>query len=193
MHESLAEAWHIRPNGPLVGEVQVCGSKNAVTKHMVAAMLGTEPSTIPNAPDVGVVGITADILTSLGVGVEMKVGEVTSLVRTQFGLHIIKLGNKDSREVKVAGIVLPIVAINKASGELESAPEVVQRGLAIGDDNDYFMQKARALVGEVVISSTHEERVDWSLIKEKIRVELKRFIQKETGRRPMIIPVVLEV
>ena len=40
MDQPAAEAWHIRPNGPLVGEVQVSGSKNAVTKHMVAAMLG---------------------------------------------------------------------------------------------------------------------------------------------------------
>jgi UDP-N-acetylglucosamine 1-carboxyvinyltransferase len=66
-----AGAWHIQPNGPLVGEVRVSGSKNAVTKHMVAAMLGSAPSTITNAPDVGDVGITADILTSLGVGVEI--------------------------------------------------------------------------------------------------------------------------
>jgi UDP-N-acetylglucosamine 1-carboxyvinyltransferase len=66
-----ASAWHIQPNGPLVGEVRVSGSKNAVTKHMVAAMLGTMPSTISNAPAVGDVGITADILTSLGVGVEV--------------------------------------------------------------------------------------------------------------------------
>jgi UDP-N-acetylglucosamine 1-carboxyvinyltransferase len=71
MNEPLAAAWHIQPNGPLVGEVGVSGSKNAVTKHMVAAMLGTAPSTITNAPDVGDVGITADILTSLGVGVEI--------------------------------------------------------------------------------------------------------------------------
>jgi UDP-N-acetylglucosamine 1-carboxyvinyltransferase len=69
MDAPTAEAWHIRPNGPLVGEVEVSGSKNAVTKHMVAAMLGTQPSTITNAPEVGDVGITADILTSLGVGV----------------------------------------------------------------------------------------------------------------------------
>jgi UDP-N-acetylglucosamine 1-carboxyvinyltransferase len=77
MDERTAEAWHIRPNGPLVGEVEVSGSKNAVTKHMVAAMLGTEPSTITNAPDVGDVGITADILTSLGVGVEIDGDRIT--------------------------------------------------------------------------------------------------------------------
>jgi UDP-N-acetylglucosamine 1-carboxyvinyltransferase len=77
MNEPLAAAWHIQPNGPLVGEVEVSGSKNAVTKHMVAAMLGTAPSTITNAPDVGDVGITADILTSLGVGVEIDGGRIS--------------------------------------------------------------------------------------------------------------------
>jgi UDP-N-acetylglucosamine 1-carboxyvinyltransferase len=77
MDAPTAEAWHIRPNGPLVGEVEVSGSKNAVTKHMVAAMLGTQPSTITNAPAVGDVGITADILTSLGVEVEIDADRIT--------------------------------------------------------------------------------------------------------------------
>jgi UDP-N-acetylglucosamine 1-carboxyvinyltransferase len=75
--DAPTEAWHITPNGPLVGEVQVSGSKNAVTKHMVAAILGSEPSTITNAPDVGDVGITADILTSLGVGVAIDGDPIT--------------------------------------------------------------------------------------------------------------------
>ena len=44
MDAPTAEAWHIEPNGPLVGDVQVSGSKNAVTKHMVAALLGDSPS-----------------------------------------------------------------------------------------------------------------------------------------------------
>src|ERR687897_2334532 len=77
MDQPAAEAWSIQPNGPLVGEVRVSGSKNAVTKHMVAAVLGTEPSTITNAPEVGDVGITADILTSLGVGVDIEGDRIT--------------------------------------------------------------------------------------------------------------------
>jgi ribonuclease J len=100
---------------------------------------------------------------------------------------------RDRKHLAYDGIVLPIVAINKTSGELESAPEVVQRGLAIGEDGDGFLQKARLLVGETIAQASHEERVDWAVIKEKIRLELKRHIQRETGRRPMIIPVVLEI
>jgi UDP-N-acetylglucosamine 1-carboxyvinyltransferase len=77
MDQPAAEAWRIEPNGPLVGEVHVSGSKNAVTKHMVAAVLGSRPSTITNAPRVGDVGITADILTSLGVGVDIDGDRIT--------------------------------------------------------------------------------------------------------------------
>jgi ribonuclease J len=100
---------------------------------------------------------------------------------------------RDRKHLAYDGIVLPIVAINKTSGELESAPEVIQRGLAVSDDGNGFLSKARVIVAETVMSASHEERVDWTQIKEKIRLELKRYIQKETGRRPMIIPVVLEI
>ena len=66
----VSDAWLIEPSGPLRGEVEVRGSKNAVTKHMVAAILGRGPSTITNVPDVGDVDITARILTAIGAGVE---------------------------------------------------------------------------------------------------------------------------
>ena len=65
-----ARAWSVTPSGPLRGDVFIRGSKNAVTKHMVAALLGNGPSTIRQVPEVGDVAITADILRSLGVGVE---------------------------------------------------------------------------------------------------------------------------
>src|SRR5437660_593846 len=64
------KGWRIDPTGPLRGDVTVRGSKNAVTKHMVAAMLGSGPSTIANAPRVGDVEITAEMLRAVGCSVE---------------------------------------------------------------------------------------------------------------------------
>lgn len=64
-----ARAWSVTPSGPLRGDVHIRGSKNAVTKHMVAALLGEGTSTIRQVPEVGDVAITTDILRSLGVGV----------------------------------------------------------------------------------------------------------------------------
>jgi UDP-N-acetylglucosamine 1-carboxyvinyltransferase len=60
------EAWKVEPSGPLRGDIHVRGSKNAVTKHMVAAMLGEGESTIRNAPEVGDVEITGAMLQALG-------------------------------------------------------------------------------------------------------------------------------
>jgi len=62
----VTETWLVEPSGPLRGDIHVRGSKNAVTKHMVAAMLGDGPSTIRNAPEVGDVDITAAMLESIG-------------------------------------------------------------------------------------------------------------------------------
>jgi len=69
--------WVIEPSGPLRGDVRVRGSKNAVTKHLVAAMMGGRPSIIRNAPQVGDVDITSEILQSLGVGVERDGSTIT--------------------------------------------------------------------------------------------------------------------
>jgi UDP-N-acetylglucosamine 1-carboxyvinyltransferase len=69
--DTAQTVWKIDPAGPLVGDVHVSGSKNAVTKHMVAALLAESPSRIHNAPRVGDVDITGGMLTSLGAGVEV--------------------------------------------------------------------------------------------------------------------------
>ena len=70
------EVWGIEPSGPLRGDVEVRGSKNAVSKHMVAAMLGNGPSILLNAPEVGEVGITAAMLEALGINVEISGQEI---------------------------------------------------------------------------------------------------------------------
>jgi UDP-N-acetylglucosamine 1-carboxyvinyltransferase len=65
-------SWGIEPAGPLRGEVRISGSKNAVTKLMVASLLADGPSTILNAPQLGDVDITAAMLRSLGAGVTVE-------------------------------------------------------------------------------------------------------------------------
>jgi UDP-N-acetylglucosamine 1-carboxyvinyltransferase len=73
----VTETWQVEPSGPLRGDIHVRGSKNAVTKHMVAAMLGDGPSTIRNAPEVGDVAITAAMMESIGYQVARSDGEIT--------------------------------------------------------------------------------------------------------------------
>ena len=99
---------------------------------------------------------------------------------------------KDRRVIAEDGIVLPMLAINKATGRIESAPSIVSRGFALEDDPE-FMEAARACVSKTLEESTTEEKTDPGMIKEKIRADLKRFINRETQRRPLIMPVILEI
>jgi len=69
--------WGIEPVGPLRGEVRISGSKNVVTKLMAASLLSERPSTIRNAPAIGDVDITASMLRSIGVNVDVDGDSVT--------------------------------------------------------------------------------------------------------------------
>ncbi|MBI4469152.1 MAG: ribonuclease J, partial [Acidobacteria bacterium] len=100
---------------------------------------------------------------------------------------------RDRRHLSEDGFIVPIVAINEVSGELESVPEMVTRGFVLSSEDDDVMDRARELIVKTVQESDHDERTDWAVMKEKIRVELKRFISKQTDRRPMIIPVIIEI
>jgi len=100
---------------------------------------------------------------------------------------------RDRRHLSEDGIVLPIIAINRQTGRMESLPEIVSRGFALAEDGSDFMQAARQVVAKTLEASNREEKTDWGVIKEKIRADLKRYIVKETSRRPLIMPVILEV
>ncbi|HEX2328659.1 MAG TPA: ribonuclease J [Candidatus Angelobacter sp.] len=99
---------------------------------------------------------------------------------------------KDRRHLSEDGFVLPIIAINKLTGTVESIPEIVMRGFAAGGENG-FVEDARRVVATTLDSSTAEEKADYGVIKEKIRADLKRYIVKTTSRRPLIMPVILEI
>src|SRR5580658_2864261 len=100
---------------------------------------------------------------------------------------------RDRRHLSEDGIVLPIIAINRQTGRMESLPEIVSRGFALAEDGSDFMNSARQVVAKTLEASNREEKTDWGVIKEKIRADLKRYIVKETSRRPLIMPVILEV
>ena len=101
---------------------------------------------------------------------------------------------RDRRHLSEDGIVLPIIAINRHTGRMESVPEIVSRGFAAAmDDGSEFLANARQIVAKTLEGSNQEEKTDWGVMKEKIRSDLKRYIVKETARRPLIMPVILEV
>ena len=100
---------------------------------------------------------------------------------------------RDRRHLSEDGFVLPIIAINKHTGRSETLPEIVSRGFVSFDEKSELMQDARMVVAKTLESSSAEERTDWGVMQEKIRADLKRFLIKQTARRPLIMPVILEV
>ena len=100
---------------------------------------------------------------------------------------------RDRRHLSEDGFVLPIIAINKNTGRSEGLPEIVSRGFMSMEDSTEVMQDARQVVLKTLESSTAEERGDWGVMQEKIRADLKRYLTKQTSRRPLIMPVILEV
>ena len=100
---------------------------------------------------------------------------------------------RDRRHLSEDGFVIPIIAINKQSGKTEALPEIVSRGFVSFEDGSGLLQEARQIVGRTLETSSAEERTDWGVMQEKIRSDLKRFLSKQTSRRPLIMPVILEV
>jgi ribonuclease J len=99
---------------------------------------------------------------------------------------------RDRRHLSEDGLVVPVVAINKQTGALEGMPEIITRGFVMEDSRALLADGAR-LLAEVVEQSSVEERTDQGLIKEKLRVELRRFFRKRSGRRPFVLPVIMEI
>ena len=100
---------------------------------------------------------------------------------------------KERRLISEDGIVIPILAINEHTGELETRPEIVSRGFVPLDEAQDLVESARAVILKTIEKSNLEEVGDWGVIKEKIRTALRKHFDQETGKRPMILPVILEV
>ena len=98
---------------------------------------------------------------------------------------------RDRQHLSEDGILLPIIAINKSTGIVEGLPELVMRGFAV--DDEQVINEARNIVQKTLNGSSTEEKQDYGVMKEKVRNDLKRFIQKSTSRRPLIMPVILEI
>ena len=100
---------------------------------------------------------------------------------------------RDRKHLSEDGFVMPIVAVSKLTGRLEGSPEIVMRGFAGAPDDNGFVEEARNTVRRTLEHSNKEEVGDYGMIKEKIRTDLKRYINRNTQRRPLIIPVIVEI
>ena len=101
----------------------------------------------------------------------------------------------DRRRIAGDGIVVPVVAVHRESGAANGYPEIMARGFVpISDDpTGDVMAEARRVVAASLAAATAEERSDEGLLRARIQTELKRFLRRRTNRRPLVIPVILEL
>jgi len=100
---------------------------------------------------------------------------------------------RDRRNISTDGIIMPVVAINARSGVIAGVPELIARGFVSDEGTADVLAEGADVVAGIIERCSVEERGDPGLMKERIRVELRKFLKKRTGRRPLVLPVVMEI
>lgn len=112
------------------------------------------------------------------------------------GLSVGDVGQIVLRDRKVLsqdGILMAILTIDKETGQPLAGPDIVSRGFVYMRDAEKLMESAREQVLESFYYHTNHHSSDWAYVKDKIKSTLSEFLYQKTRRRPMIIPVVVEV
>ena len=100
---------------------------------------------------------------------------------------------KDRRHLSEDGMVVVIIAINQQSGEVIYGPDVVSRGFVFEDESQEYLDETKKIVLDTLAGMATEARADWGEVKQEVRRILRRFFNKTIERRPVILPLILEM
>jgi ribonuclease J len=100
---------------------------------------------------------------------------------------------KDRRHLSEDGMVIVIIAINQATGEIIYGPDIVSRGFVFEDESQEYLDEAKKVVLDTLANLSIEVRGDWGEVKQEVRRILRRFFNKTIERRPVILPMILEM
>lgn len=112
------------------------------------------------------------------------------------GLGVGDVGNivlRDRQHLAEDGILIVVLALDSYSDQLVSGPDIVSRGFVYVRESDELMEEARLVVDEAVKSCLDRGVSDWGKIKGSIKDSLSDYVWKKTKRRPMILPIIMEV
>jgi len=100
---------------------------------------------------------------------------------------------RERKKMAYEGIVTLVLTINRESGQLETPPSIVARGVRGMEGTNGSIKSAQVAVADAFSRASPAQLADETLLKEYLRLELKRFIQAQTGSRPVITPVIQQV
>lgn len=138
---------------------------------------------------------SGDVL-ELGDDSAEVVGEVPVGAILVDGLGVGDVGNvvlRDRQRLAEDGIVIVVAVMDGYNNTLVSGPDIVSRGFTYTKDNEDLMEEASAIAYEVMERMQEKGITDWGKIKSNLRDSLNEFFWKSTKRRPMILPILMEV
>lgn len=100
---------------------------------------------------------------------------------------------RDRKQLAEDGILIVVIAIDKDSGEVRSGPEIISRGFVYMRESEDLLDDARSRVIDALAELKQPQATDWTALKNAIREALTNFLYQRTHRRPMILPIVMEV
>jgi ribonuclease J len=100
---------------------------------------------------------------------------------------------RDRRHLSEQGMVLVVMAIHQQTGELVAGPDIISRGFTGAEGGEEILEQAKTLVLESLGGFSREIRTDPSELKEEVRKKLRRYFNKVLGRRPVIVPLIMEM
>ena len=123
-------------------------------------------------------------------------GKVTAGMVMVDGLGVGDVGNivlRDRRQLSQDGILIVVVTMDKASNRVVSGPDIVSRGFVYVRESEALMDEAKARVEQALERCEDENVKEWAAIKSNVRDALGRYLFEKTRRRPMILPIIMEI
>ncbi|ENQ3078544.1 ribonuclease J [Bacillus cereus] len=112
------------------------------------------------------------------------------------GLGVGDVGNivlRDRKMLSQDGILVVVVTLGKDEKKIISGPEIISRGFVYVRESEALIEKSTDIVRTIVEQSIKEYSIEWSTLKQNIRELLGQFLFEETKRKPMILPIIMEV
>ncbi len=123
-------------------------------------------------------------------------GKVTAGKILVDGLGVGDVGNivlRDRRQLSQDGILIIVLTMDKASGMIVAGPDIVSRGFVYVRESEALMEEAREKVKQALDKCEENHISEWSAIKSNVRDALGRYLYERTKRRPMILPIIMEI
>ncbi|MFZ5823329.1 MAG: ribonuclease J, partial [Bacillota bacterium] len=123
-------------------------------------------------------------------------GKVTSGQVLVDGLGVGDVGNivlRDRKQLSQDGILIVVVAVDPESGEIAGGPDIVSRGFVYVRESEGLLEEAKERVKKALHDQMDRNVTEWAVLKSSVRDALSKYLYEKTRRRPMILPIIMEV